>query len=86
MLFLLNMKKGKASDSRACWDIQNCSLQARQSCPAWEFNASNLCWFINGTICLGKPQKSWSHKMKVCRKCEVFTKKFGTIASRRISK
>ena len=86
MLFLLNMKNGKANDARPCWDIQNCSVQARQSCPAWEFNAGNLCWFINGTICLGRPQHSWSHKMKVCRKCEVFTKNFGTTALRRISK
>jgi hypothetical protein len=80
------MKKGKTNDPRPCWDIQNCSVQARQGCPAWEFNAGNLCWFINGTICLGKPQISWSHKMKVCRKCAVFTKKFGTVALRRVSK
>jgi len=86
MLLLLNMKKGKANDARPCWDIQNCSVETRQGCPAWEFNAGTLCWFINGTICLGKPQNSWSHKMKVCRKCEVFTKNFGTTALRRISK
>ena len=86
MFFLLNMKRGKANDARPCWDIQNCTVQDRQSCPAWEFNAGNLCWFINGTICLGKPQISWSHKMKVCRKCEVFTKTFGRIALKRISK
>ncbi len=86
MLFLLNMKKGKARDSRPCWDIQSCSVQARQACPAWEFNAGNLCWFINGTICLGKPQNSWSHKMKVCRKCDVFTNHFGTTVLRRVSK
>jgi len=86
MFFLLNMRKGKAKDARPCWEIQNCSVQARQGCPAWEFNAGSLCWFINGTICLGKPQNNWNHKMKVCRKCEVFTKTFGTTALRRISK
>jgi hypothetical protein len=32
----------------------------------------HLCWFINGTICHGKVQESWSKKMTVCRKCEVF--------------
>ena len=51
VLFLLNMKKGKANDARPCWVVQNCSVQARQGCPAWEFNAGSLCWFINGTIC-----------------------------------
>ncbi len=86
MFFLLNMRMKKAKNTRPCWEIQNCSVQARQGCPAWEFNAGSFCWFINGTICLGKPQNSWSHKMKVCRKCEVFTKNFGTTALRRISK
>jgi len=86
MFFLLNLKKGRAKDARPCWEIQNCSVEARQGCPAWEFHAGSLCWFINGTICLGKPQNDWGHKMKVCRKCEVFTKNFGTTVLRRISK
>jgi len=86
MLFLLHTKKGKADNARPCWDIRNCSERARQSCPAWEFNAGNFCWFINGTLCLGKPQRSWSHKMKVCRKCEVFVKHLGANASRRASR
>ena len=72
MLFLLNMKKGKVNDARPCWDIQNCSVQARQGCPAWEFNAGNLCWFINGTICQGRVQTNWGKKMKICRQCKVF--------------
>ena len=85
LLFLMNMKKRKAGNALPCWDIKNCSVQARQDCPAWEFNAGNLCWFINGTICLGKPQNSWSHKMKVCRKCEVFANTFGGVAPKSIS-
>jgi hypothetical protein len=52
--------------------MRKCSLETRRDCPAWEFNAGNLCWFINGTMCQGKLQTSWSSKMKVCRKCEVF--------------
>lgn len=86
MMFLLAMKRGRAKDARPCWDIQNCSLQTRQACPAWEFNVGYLCWFINGTICRGKPQDSWSNKMKVCRKCRVFTKNLNTFSLRRISK
>jgi DNA-binding XRE family transcriptional regulator len=85
ILFLLTLNK-KTGDAQPCWDVRNCSMETRRECPAWEFNAGNLCWFINGTICLGKPQHSWSHKMKVCRKCEVFTKNFGTTALRRVSK
>jgi len=73
ILFLWALKRGNGKNVRSCWDIRGCSLQLRQACPAWEFHAGHFCWFINGTICQGKPQESWSKKMKVCRKCEVFT-------------
>ena len=72
MLFLLMLKRGRAKDARPCWNIRKCSLQTRQACPAWEFNAGYLCWFINGTICHGEPLDSWNNKMKVCKKCDVF--------------
>src|SRR5512137_431069 len=50
MLFLLTLQKESAKDARPCWDVQNCSPDSRRECPAWEFKAGNLCWFINGTI------------------------------------
>jgi hypothetical protein len=72
MLFLKHMKKGIARDLPPCWDIRHCSAKMRHLCPAWEFNAGHFCWFINGTICRGKPQDTWAEKMKICRRCEVF--------------
>ena len=77
VLFLLRMKKGIAKDSRPCWDIRNCSMKTRQQCPVWEFNAGNFCWFINGTICRGKPEDTWAAKMRICRRCQVFTSTMG---------
>jgi DNA-binding XRE family transcriptional regulator len=71
-LFLQALKRGISEEARRCWDIRGCPSQIRDACPAWEFNAGHLCWFINGTICEGKAQESWPQKMKVCRKCEVF--------------
>ena len=75
MLFLLAMKKIKgkknAQGSR-CWEIRKCPPETRLACPAWEFNTGHLCWFINGTLCQGKPQGSWPRKMQVCRACRVF--------------
>src|SRR5271157_1785405 len=71
-LFLQALKRGVSEEARRCWDIRGCPSQIRGACPAWEFNAGHLCWFINGTICEGKAQESWPQKMKVCRKCEVF--------------
>ena len=73
ILFLQVLKRGISEEARRCWDIRACPSQTRDACPAWEFNAGHLCWFINGTICQGKAQGSWPQKMKVCRKCEVFS-------------
>ena len=73
MLFLQALKRGIGEEARPCWDIRGCPTQTRDACPAWEFKAGHLCWFINGTICQGKAQESWPQKMKVCRKCEVFS-------------
>ena len=55
-----------------CWVIKKCPSELKKQCPAWEFQAGRLCWFINGTICEGTVQKNWQEKMKICRGCEVF--------------
>jgi len=73
ILFLQVLKRGIDEEIHPCWDIRSCPTQTRDACPAWEFNAGRLCWFITGTMCQGKAQESWSQKMKICRKCEVFT-------------
>ena len=72
ILFLLTLRKKRTGADRPCWNVRNCSAETRRNCPAWEYKAGSLCWFINGTLCQGKPQNNWSSKMKVCRKCEVF--------------
>jgi len=72
VFFLLAMKKEIGGTLRPCWEILECPMQKRQACPAWEFRVGHLCWFINGTICQGRRQESWSKKMKVCRRCSVF--------------
>ena len=70
LLFLLAQKNN--TGRQVCWDIRQCSEEVRQSCPAWEFNAGHLCWFINGTICNNDVKKNWDEKIAVCRKCPVF--------------
>ena len=71
VLLLAALKRG-TENLRPCWEVRSCSPETRQACPAWEFRAGPLCWLINGTICQGKVQGTWSKKMKVCRKCRVF--------------
>ena len=71
LLFLLSQKNSKKGNF-VCWDIRKCTAELRESCPAWEFNAGHLCWFINGTICQSDTKKNWEEKISVCRKCPVF--------------
>lgn len=73
LLFLLSrtiLNQGKPSEQ--CWEILNCSEKTQKECPAWEFKAGDLCWFINGTKCSGKTHDTWDDKMKECRTCKVF--------------
>jgi DNA-binding XRE family transcriptional regulator len=85
ILFLLALQKGKKKRVQPCWDVRDCPAEIRRGCPAWEFNAGHLCWFINGTICEGKPQVNWGRKMKICKRCRVFRNNMDNIGSRKIS-
>jgi hypothetical protein len=71
VLFLVSRMRGINSITRSCWIVKKCPTEIKKQCPAWEFRAGKICWFINGTICEGKAQKDWHEKMKICRKCEV---------------
>jgi len=72
VLFILALKKHASKKSKPCWLARDCPAEKRQNCPAWQFDAGSLCWFINGTICEGTAQKSWQKKMKICQECEVY--------------
>jgi len=73
VLFFLAMKMETYENPAPCWEIRCCNPEMREICPAWEFKSGHLCWFINGTICQGKPQVSWRQKIALCKKCEIFT-------------
>ncbi len=72
ILFLLAQKSLGKKKAKPCHSIKKCPPEIKKNCPATEFNANHFCWLINGTLCTGKPQKSWHSKMKLCRECEVF--------------
>ncbi len=72
--FLLSRgNPGGDGDGTPCWEINYCPEERRSSCPAWEFRTGNLCWFINGTICGGKPLKNWKEKIEICKSCKVLS-------------
>lgn len=72
LLFLLSRLDGAYIVKKNCWTVKKCPTDLKTRCPAWEFRAGDICWFVNGTICEGKPQKNWAEKMKICRECEAF--------------
>jgi hypothetical protein len=72
ILLLVGLKAGRKG-RKACWLVRHCPPERRRQCPAWEFKAGTLCWFINGTMCEGMPQNGWQEKMKICRSCNVLT-------------
>jgi len=72
LYFLIGRKRNKEKKQKACWIIKKCPADQKKQCPAWEFKAGNLCWFINGTICEGVVHTNWEQKMEVCKLCEVW--------------
>jgi DNA-binding XRE family transcriptional regulator len=72
MFFLVASLRRNYLSRKNCWSIKKCPPKQKKKCPAWEFKAGKLCWFINGTICDGKARGNWNEKMKICRSCEVF--------------
>ncbi len=79
LLFLVFRKRGSYKGRNTCWVIKKCPPARKQQCPAWEFRAGKLCWFINGTICEGVFHKDWEEKMKICRSCEVLIDLLGSV-------
>jgi len=73
LFFLISRLKENDRDQKACWTINKCPPERKKQCPAWEFRAGKLCWFICGTICEGEVRMNWQEKMEICRSCEVLT-------------
>ena len=71
ILFLLSRSRSSDANLKPCWSIKNCPPKRKKQCPAWEFQAGKLCWFINGTVCECSAQTDWHKKMEICRKCDV---------------
>ncbi len=71
ILFLLAKKRRKKEKAQNCWAIMNCPMERRKTCPSWEFDCGDSCWFISGTMCHGEVNNNWEEKMKKCRECKV---------------
>jgi DNA-binding XRE family transcriptional regulator len=72
LLLIVALKTRGLQRAKSCWTMHQCPPETKKNCPAFEFRATHFCWFINGTICEGHSQGSWSKKIKICRKCDVY--------------
>jgi hypothetical protein len=69
---LVNQRKRKGKTKRKnCWQTKQCEF--KKECPAWEFQAGHLCWFISGTKCECTADKDWKAKLETCRSCQVLS-------------
>ncbi|MEA2059598.1 MAG: helix-turn-helix transcriptional regulator [Thermodesulfobacteriota bacterium] len=62
-----------------CWDILKCPGEIIETCPAWEFQSGDICWFVTGMMRRGSPCRSWEEKIQLCRQCIVFKRIFDTM-------
>ena len=70
LFFLAVNQRGNGRVKRKdCWTVKKCGL--KKKCPAWEFQAGHLCWFLSDTLCDCTAHKTWKEKMEVCRRCDV---------------
>jgi predicted transcriptional regulator len=67
----INQRSEKNAKRKDCWIQKKCDR--KKTCPAWEFQAGHLCWFLSGTRCECTADKNWKEKMEICRNCEVLT-------------
>ena len=59
-------------DLGPCWEVRHCSVEQKEDCIVWQYEAGYSCWTMSGTVCQGQCYDTWGEKMKVCEQCEVF--------------
>jgi DNA-binding XRE family transcriptional regulator len=70
MLLFLDWRSNNGTPE-PCWKVRGCDAKRRTCCPAYQFQAGDLCWLVNGTRC-GDPQDAtWDKKLPRCQQCEV---------------
>lgn len=72
MLLLSSMRRSPAGLHKPCWELKSCPPEWRENCIVWDLRAKHYCWYLNGTFCQGRRQKTWEAKIGICRGCEVY--------------
>lgn len=69
LLLLIVHRNGAGLSGARCWEQKGCPPQTRESCVAYRTRQGHLCWFLTGTVCEAKRQKSWADKLRMCLGC-----------------
>ena len=68
--FLLIHQRNQNKVHTACWEKKQCNV--KEDCPAWEFQAGHLCWYMCGTLCECTSTSDRKSKLDTCRECDIF--------------
>ena len=71
MFFLIANKRGNNRPDKPCWQLNNCSPDQREKCPAWEFQSGPLSWFMCGTHGECTSETSYKVKIGICRNSKI---------------
>jgi DNA-binding XRE family transcriptional regulator len=70
MLLFLDWRK-RNGPPEPCWKVKGCDSQRRGCCPAYQLQAGDLCWLVNGTRCRNPKDATWDKKVPRCQECQV---------------
>jgi len=69
LLLLMAHRRGGRLSRFRCWEQKKCPPGVRARCIAYVTRQGHLCWFLTGTMCEGRRQKSWGDKLHACLDC-----------------
>ena len=75
LYFLLIHQRKQNKALVPCWEKKACDI--KEQCPAWEFQAGHLCWFLCGTLCECASDAGSKDKLNICRECDIFSSLLG---------
>ena len=70
LFWFLSRRKDKPK-APPCWRVRKCDAAARAACPAYQFQAGDLCWLFPPSPCSELRGASWEDRIAVCEKCAV---------------
>lgn len=70
LLVLLAIQRRHSGEDKPCWEVRNCPLPTRSSCPAFTVGRGQFCWFIGAKRCPPRRDESATGTL-ACMECPV---------------